>query len=163
MRALRFAVWASAVGVAMIHGAAFASVREERVAPLPTAPVHGQSTSIGRSGVSSCDRWRALAARLGETHAGHKLRHLLTTRLCVLTEDTSDEVWAWPWRFSDVRADLPPQHHGKFGAWDIRCDQAGQRRRCALSLETSMVLGGDPSRPIRIARARCAGSVAEMR
>ena len=152
MRAFLAAVLASLSSVALMTGAAKASAREEQAPPVSVAPVLGKSNSVGRSAVTSCERWRVLAGRLGETHAGHKLRHLLSTRLCALTEDKStEEVWAWPWRFSDVRADLPPQHHGKFGAWDIRCDQAGERRRCALSLETVVAAGIDPeSRPIRI-------------
>lgn len=152
MRSVLCAALASVSSVAVITGAATAAVRKEQVPLVPAISVLGKATSVGRSAATSCERWRSLAVRLGETHAGYKLRNLLATRLCALTEDkVIDEVWAWPWRFNDVRDDLPPHHHGKYGAWDIRCGLAGERRRCALSLETVMAAGVDPeTRPLKL-------------
>ena len=145
MRPFLSAALAASASIAVSTTAATAAVREEPAVPAPAVSLLGKATIIGRSSVSSCERWRSLAGRLGETHAGHKLRHLLSTRLCSLTEDKSAEhVWAWPWRFNDVRADLPAQHHGRYGAWEIRCDEAGARRRCALSLETVIAAVEDP-------------------
>jgi invasion protein IalB len=41
--------------------------------------------------------------------------------------------------------------HDRFGAWEIRCGQAGARRRCALALETVMAASLDPeTRPLRL-------------
>lgn len=106
---------------------------------------------LGRRSGATCQRWRRLAARLGETYAGHQLRAAVAARQCAFAEDRGDEdVWGWPWRHPDVRADLPPLRHGRYGAWEIRCE-AGRRRRCALALETVMADSLDPeARSLRL-------------
>lgn len=152
---------ASMLGMALAASAS-ASVRPEAAAlPVGQALTGGPGEAI-RAGASGCARWRSLAARLGETHAGHKLRHFLASRPCGLAEDRAiDAVWSWPWRSGDMRADLPPHHHGKYGAWEIRCGDAGERRRCALLLETGVSAGIDPeARPLKVVSHMVIGSVA---
>lgn len=143
----------SLLSAALLATAASAAVRAPSGAPPTSTDLETTrpSDTARRSG-SVCQRWRALAKRLGETYAGHRLRHTVANRLCALSDDRADEeVWGWPWRHHDVRADLPPQRHGQFGAWEIRCGEVGPRRRCALALETVMAAGLDPeSRPFRI-------------
>lgn len=147
-------VWlAMFLAMAHVSTAATAAVRTASAA-LPTtieAEIANPVEPVRRSG-ANCRRWRSLAARLGETYAGHQLRHVVATKLCAFSDDvTEDDVWGWPWRHHDVRADLPPQRHGQFGSWEIRCGQLGPRRRCALSLETTMAAGLDPeARPIHV-------------
>lgn len=91
-----------------------------------------------------CRKLKALAGQLGETFAGHRLRSTLLDRSCGLhqVETHSDDVWSWPWR-SPAADDLPPTSAGRFGAWEVRCGNAGRRQRCALV----HVLGadGDPN------------------
>ena len=80
-----------------------------------------------------CQRWKALAARLGETYAGHRLREAVLQRICGLSdEQTSEAAWNWPWTSLD-RGDIePPRLHRTFGAWDIKCGPLDERRRCAV-------------------------------
>ena len=120
----------------------------------PTASRHdlAKSGAMGRWSGAGCRRWRTLAVRLGETYAGYRLRQVVATRLCALADDAGgQEIWGWPWRHYDMRADLPPQQLGRFGAWEIRCGEVGLRRRCALASETVMAAALDPeTRPLRV-------------
>lgn len=83
---------------------------------------------------SDCRRWRAAAATLGETYAGHRLRQTVVRRQCrSLEADRGEEAWEWPWTSLDEgRRVLPPRLHTVYGDWEIRCGSAGGRRRCAL-------------------------------
>ncbi len=113
--------------------------------PVPEFEISTQRTSVARQ----CRRWRALAAQLGETYAGHRLRSTVLERLCADQEDTSADVWAWPWSDLERGATLPPRFHRTFGAWDIRCDTASGRRRCALIHRApvppdELLVDGDP-------------------
>jgi len=102
----------------------------EMSTPVPSSSASG----------SKCQRWRSLAAKLGETYAGFRLRHSIVQRACAFSgEDVEDQIWSWPWRHNDVRADLPPQRHARFGPWEMRCGQVGSRCRCALAVETVLV------------------------
>jgi invasion protein IalB len=117
--------------------------------PVPM-PLFGTASphTVNRSG-ATCERWRRMAARLGETYAGHQLRAAVSARLCAFADDKPDEdIWGWPWRHRDVRADLPPLRHGQYGAWEIRCAEAGPRRRCALALETTIAASLEPESPL---------------
>lgn len=146
-------VTALALGLSVtLSAAASASARSDQDAIAPAQSLTGGPGDVIRIVTTGCERWRSLAARLGETHAGHKLRVLLASRPCAVSEERAVEaVWSWPWRFGDVPAELPPQRHGSYGAWEIRCGEAGERRRCALLLETGLAAGVDPeTRPVRV-------------
>jgi invasion protein IalB len=125
--------------------------------PSPSAPAWVDEPAAAaltrhRHHAQTCQRWRSALSRLGETYAGYKLRHTLVTRTCALgAGDADEQVWGWPWRQLDSRADLPPKGHGRFGAWEIRCGETGGRQRCALAMETAMAARLDPEAlPIRI-------------
>ena len=82
---------------------------------------------------SECRRWRAAAASLGETYAGHLLRQTVVRRQCrSLEADRGEEPWDWPWASLHEGRVLPPRLHAAQEAWEIRCGHAGGRRRCAL-------------------------------
>lgn len=97
-----------------------------RAVPLPElAPKRGKI-------VRSCRRWRILAAQLGETYAGHRLRETVLERQCGFHEDTAARTaWSWPWSSLEGSDPLPPRLHRMYRAWEIRCTPAGERRRCA--------------------------------
>ncbi|MFM9942223.1 MAG: hypothetical protein ACKVP7_22285 [Hyphomicrobiaceae bacterium] len=96
------------------------------VADLELAP---ERTTIHRQ----CQRWKALSSQLGETYAGHRLRQTVLQRMCgVSADELAEETWAWPWASLERGDVLPPKLHRVIGAWEIRCDTAGERRRCAL-------------------------------
>lgn len=95
--------------------------RETEIAP--------QRTSVHRQ----CRRWKTLATQLGETYAGHRLRETVLQRICGMSEDElAEDTWSWPWSSLERGDVLPPKLHRVVGAWEIRCDTAGERRRCAL-------------------------------
>lgn len=102
-----------------------------------------------RSQSESCRRWRVIASRLGETYAGHRLRETVVARTCALTglDSGEDELWQWPWRHGDIRAEPPPRLHGSIGAWVIRCGKAGKRHRCAM-LHDMAAAFGNPTRAV---------------
>ena len=82
--------------------------------------------------ISQCRRWRALAAQLGETYAGHRLRETVLARQCGFEEDPAAKTaWSWPWSSLEGQEPLPPRLHRAYHAWEIRCTPAGERRRCA--------------------------------
>ncbi len=85
------------------------------------------------SGRRQCQRWKTLAARLGETYAGHRLREIVLQRVCGLSEErVSGAAWSWPWASLDRGESEPPRLHRTFGAWEIKCDPLDERRRCAV-------------------------------
>ncbi len=92
-----------------------------------------------------CRRWRAVAARLGETYAGFRLRQTVVARVCAFTEETADDDhWSWPWRDAELRAELPPRLHALFGDWQVRCGRAGRRSRCVLAVSSALLGSPDP-------------------
>ncbi len=82
---------------------------------------------------SQCRKWQSMAVRLGETFAGHTLRHTVLKRVCGAPGDARiDDSWDWPWSgFAQGRL-TPPRKLREIGAWEIRCGTAGNRRRCAM-------------------------------
>ena len=82
---------------------------------------------------TQCRKWQSMADRLGETFAGHTLRHTILKRVCGAPGDARvDEAWDWPWSgFAQGRL-TPPRKLRQIGAWEIRCGTAGKRRRCAM-------------------------------
>jgi invasion protein IalB len=93
---------------------------------------------------SECQKWRTLAARLGETYAGVRLRRTVVERACAFAEPDAiqEPVWSWPWRDGgEIDPGLPPRLHLRSGAWTIRCGLAGRRERCALIHEASVEIG----------------------
>lgn len=100
-------------------------------AERPTAVREATAAQAGGS-QDQCRKWRAMAAHLGETYAGHTLRHSVIKRTCGEFTTTSDESWDWPWAGLAQNRLLPPRLHRALGAWEIRCGTAGSRRRCAL-------------------------------
>lgn len=126
-----------------------AEAREFRAAASDDARLtEGASSSLGGSdgtasgfhvARSDCRRWRAVAANLGETYAGHLLRQTVVRRQCKSLEpDRGDEIWDWPWTSLNEGRVLPPRLHAAHGDWEIRCGDVGGRRRCAL-LNRSLV------------------------
>jgi invasion protein IalB len=92
-----------------------------------------------------CRRWRAAAARLGETYAGFRLRQTIVARACAFSDEARlDEPWSWPWRVKEMRSELPPRLVSRFGDWQIRCGHAGQRRRCVLAVTRGLAGPPDP-------------------
>jgi hypothetical protein len=96
---------------------------------------------------SRCTRARAIADKLGETFAGHRVRETLVARSCAFAlheRSAPAALWDWPWRLvseshephsrttSDVERLLPPFTMGDAGQWQIRCGRTELRQRCAL-------------------------------
>lgn len=99
------------------------------IAPESAVEIAPRHTQIQRQ----CKRWKALATQLGETYAGYRLRETVLQRHCGMAgEDLADEVWDWPWASLDGGDVVPPKLLRVVGAWEIRCDTTGERRRCAL-------------------------------
>lgn len=98
-----------------------------------------------------CQRWKALAARLGETYAGHRLRETVLQRICGLSEEQASEAaWSWPWASLD-RGDIePPRSHRTFGAWEIKCGPLDERRRCAVLARLRPAAGEDDAKVILV-------------
>lgn len=96
---------------------------------------------IGRSVPGDCRRWREIANGLGETYAGWRFRKTILPRACGKEIESRPDavVWRWPWREEEPGADLPPQLHARFGAWEIRCERAGRRQRCALATRARLI------------------------
>jgi hypothetical protein len=124
-------------------GAGLADARESRFAAsgggrlaseVPFGAGIGDGSASGlHVARSDCHRWRAAAATLGETYAGHLLRETVVQRQCrSLEADRGDEAWDWPWASLQEGRTLPPRLHAAQGEWEIRCGNAGGRRRCAL-------------------------------
>lgn len=131
------------IGLAFVALAAtsLASVAIEPVVRRPLLQLAAVTSGVPdaerppqRSQSESCRRWRVIASRLGETYAGHRLRETVVARTCALTgwDAGDDELWQWPWRQGNIRAEPLPRLHGSIGAWVIRCGKAGQRQRCAM-------------------------------
>ncbi len=153
---LRLAVFIAAILV-MRLGTGPAEAREfrfpaagaPRLAPGPPAGLGIGDGSISGLHVarSDCRRWRAAAATLGESYAGHLLRETVVQRQCrSLDADRGDEAWEWPWASLQEGRVLPPRLHTAQGEWEIRCGSAGGRRRCAL-LNRSPVPPADTLEP----------------
>lgn len=113
--------------------------RKERMslghrAEVRPAPGRGDELTPERTEVKrQCKRWKALAIQLGETYAGYRLRETVLQRVCGMSgEEIAGEIWDWPWASLDGEDILPPRLHRTMGPWEIRCDTAGERRRCAL-------------------------------
>jgi invasion protein IalB len=80
-----------------------------------------------------CRNLYSVAARFGESWAGHRVRQMLSTRACVSWhEEPTEAVWAWPWRPAANDVDVPPRLIGTMARWEVRCGDAGPRQRCAL-------------------------------
>jgi hypothetical protein len=146
-----------AVVMAMGLAAGIAEAREFRFSAtggprlLPEGPHSlglGDGAAAGlRSARSDCRRWRAAAASLGETYAGHRLRQTVVRRQCrSLDSDLGEEAWDWPWASLHEGRVLPPKLHVAQGDWEIRCGSVGGRRRCAL-LNRSHGPSGDVNHP----------------
>jgi invasion protein IalB len=112
--------------VAEMGGRMSLGLRAERFRP---EDVEGNRPARG----DQCRKWRRMADRLGETFAGHTLRHSVLRDVCGLFEaERPDEAWDWPWSSLARGRVLPPRHLRTHGAWEVRCGAAGKRRRCAL-------------------------------
>lgn len=105
----------------------------------PFGSAAGGAAGVASSFSGNCDRWRRVAARLGETFAGLRLRRTIVARSCAFSDlmPAEESVWSWPWGAGELRMELPPRLHGSYGAWTIRCGQSGRRERCALIHETT--------------------------
>ncbi len=123
--------WHAPPAVAKIDWRAARMSLGHKPAPKPAAEfeIAPERTTITRQ----CHRWKSLATQLGETYAGHRLRQTVLQRMCGISADElAEETWAWPWASLERGDVLPPRLHRVMGAWEIRCDTAGERRRCAL-------------------------------
>jgi len=92
-----------------------------------------RSLAVSARLARECQRWHAIARRLGETYAGHRFRTAVVEPNC-RHQATSGRahVWSWPWRDGSIARGLPPLHHTTFGKWEIRCARVGAIQRCAL-------------------------------
>jgi len=117
--------------------------------PTETGLPPGKST---RGAGSTCRKWRRVADRLGETHAGVTLRRAVVEKACALAglDSPDDAVWAWPWLGGAIDAALPPRLHKSDGPWAIRCAEVGRRERCALIYTALLPLGTDEADAMRI-------------
>lgn len=89
-----------------------------------------------------CRNLHSVAARFGESWAGHRVRQMLSSRACVSWHhdalqdgqlaDGFEPVWSWPWRPTTYDMDVPPHLIGTMSTWEVRCGDVGQRQRCAL-------------------------------
>ena len=153
----------SIIAAAQCFGIGAASATAKSASGPPASINESRLVASHHRASYSCQRWRSIAARLGETYAGHKLRHLVSsTKSCTMLPDNAEEaVWSWPWRSPELQSDLPPELHGRFGAWEIRCGQAGLRRRCTLALQTAMAASLDAETlPLRVVTHLVIDSVA---
>lgn len=149
LSAALFALVAAGVGHFWPSAAEARSVNPVYRAPIIPGGDHF-SLGIANPPMAStvCERIGALADRLGETYAGHRMRAALVEQKCPLTHAASaGKVWDWPWRAFDSTAVasatedivvgndelLPPELRRETGAWQIRCGQAATRERCALT------------------------------
>jgi hypothetical protein len=100
----------------------------------------------------TCRKWRQVAQRLGETHAGAALRHAVVERSCAFAglDTGADEIWKWPWLGGDVANDLPPLERGAYETWTIRCARVGRGERCALIQRTDVQIGLSPEDILRV-------------
>lgn len=88
---------------------------------------------------SQCRKWQSMAIQLGETFAGHTLRHTVLKRVCGgFADSVIDDAWDWPWAGFAKGGLAPPRLLRTIGAWDIRCGTAGSRRRCAMLNTTAL-------------------------
>lgn len=116
-------------------------------AAAPPTLLENPMPPLRASQASRCTRARAIADKLGETFAGHRVRETLVARSCAfaLHEGSApNALWDWPWRLvsdahephqlttSDVERLLPPFTMGDAGQWQIRCGRTELRQRCAL-------------------------------
>jgi invasion protein IalB len=138
-----------ATGLAEAREFRFPAADGLRLAPgkFSNRVVNDGTTSDLHAARNDCRRWRAAAASLGETYAGHLLRQTVVRRQCrSLDADRGEEAWEWPWTSLDEGRVLPPRLHTTYGEWEIRCGSAGGRRRCAL-LNSSPVSPDDALDP----------------
>lgn len=88
-----------------------------------------------------CVRWQSLTLQLGETLAGRRMRQTAAGERCRQLGDAGVPVWDWPWAGGELTAELPPQIVLEAGGWQVRCDAAGRRRRCALVHQPAVDVG----------------------
>jgi invasion protein IalB len=82
---------------------------------------------------AQCRRWHAAADSLGETYAGHALRHAVMRRHCpLLASGAESGRWDWPWSGMLHGSPRPLDLHRRYGTWSIRCARGAPVRRCAL-------------------------------
>ena len=96
---------------------------------------------------SQCRKWQSMAIQLGETFAGHTLRHTVLKRVCGnFADSVIDDAWDWPWAGFAQGGLAPPRLLRTIGAWDIRCGTAGNRRRCAMLHTSALPVDFDDAR-----------------
>lgn len=124
-------------------------------ATIPAALGDPVAQDMARLRARKCQRLETLAAQLGETFAGFRLRETIITRQCIGAETvraadagavrTGEATWSWPWANggsrtladdpSDAATSLAPRRVGGHGAWEVRCASNG---RCAIAQDVTL-------------------------